>query len=352
VIPVLPTFALAIALTLPSPHPATTTAAQTPSQEVAAALIQLRDHMAIANKGMGEDQALDLGNRLAQDLEDYDEIISTYGADSASWNERMRNQADLDASIVAQVTSGKPEPIAGAHGLVERLITSTTDGTLQPFALYVPPTVGPSPTLVVLLHGRPQYESQIVAGPQFRQLADSTGTIIAAPYGRGYYDYYGIATDDVYQTASDVAAAYHIDPQKVYLVGYSMGAFSVFKIGPTHGSVWHGVMAIAGAILNSETAAVQSAFQRTPFYIVTGTADASIPSQYVQQTGQYLASIGIRTGLYIEKDGTHAISTLMPSLSVAWSDMLRGVVSHAPLGGPENLPAFPGQPDMSRGIKP
>jgi predicted esterase len=347
--------ALVLAKAQPSPQPATAAPTPTPTQEIASALVRLRDNMDVANRLMGEDQALDLGNRLAQDLEDYDEILGTYGADSAYWNDRTRNDADLDASLVAQVLAGRSDPLVGSRGLVERLITSKVDGTLQPFALYVPPSTGPSPALVVLLHGRPQYDSEILSGPQFRALADSTGSIIAAPYGRGFYDYYGVATDDVYQTAAEVANAFHIDPHKVYLVGYSMGAFSVFKVGPVHANEWAGVMAIAGAIVNSETTSVQDQLAHTPFYVVTGTADASIPTQYAQETAQYLAGVGIRTGLYVEKNGTHSVATLMPSLTLAWNDMLRGVVTHQPLGVTQGLSDMPNMitdPNIDRPTKP
>lgn len=305
-------------------------APMSPSATIADALSRLESHLDIANAEMGEDQALDLGNRLAGDLEDYDEILGTYGPDDAYWNGRMRADADLDASIVDQVMSRQSLPIAGVRGLAERLILSKVDGTLQPFALYVPANISPAPTLVVLLHGRPQYESDILSRPDFRTLADATGTIVAAPYGRGNYNYWGIATDDIYQTADEVASAYHVDPHRIFLVGYSMGGFSVFKVGPVHAGEWAAIMCIAGSILNSETQSVRATLQNKPFYVVTGTADASIPTQYPQLTAIYLAGTGFNAGLYVQSGGTHSVATLMPMLTAAWDDMVRGVVTHRP----------------------
>jgi pimeloyl-ACP methyl ester carboxylesterase len=324
-------------------------AAQGPAGKVAAALIALQAHADVAKSAMGEDGAADLGLRLANDLENFDGDVPPDGFAAADWNERLNNVAELDSSLVTQVLSGKREQLESAHGLVERVLISRVDGSMQPVALYVPTSAGPHPSLVVLLHGRPQTESEILAGPYFRKLADSTGTIVAAPYGRGIYDFASPADDEVYQTADEMAAAFHVDSHHVFLAGYSMGGFSVFKIGPAHASRWAGVMCISGAVLNSEAASVSSQFRSTPMYVVTGARDQSIPSRYTTLTAEYLAGVGIPTGLYLEQNGTHIIATLMPSLSVAWGDMIRGVVRNTPetTASGISLPAtMPGTPMM------
>jgi hypothetical protein len=42
----------------------------------------------------------------------------------------------------------------------------------------------------------------------------------------------------------------------------------------------------------------------------------------------------------------------MPSLTTAWNDMLRGVVTHQPMGLPQGLPNMPSAPDMGKPTKP
>jgi poly(3-hydroxybutyrate) depolymerase len=253
----------------------------------------------------------------------------------------------LDSSIVFQVIAGRSDAIEGSRGLVERLIVARSDNTLEPFALYVPNSLRLNPSLVVLLHGRPQTESEILSAPYFRALADSTGTIIAAPYGRGIYDFAPPADAEVYQIEQQVASAFNVDSHHVYLVGYSMGGFSVFKIGPEHQQVWSAIMCIAGSVLNSEAATVQAGFQNTRIYVVNGARDQSIPPRYGELTAGWLAGVGIPTGFYQQPKGTHYLSTLMPVLSRAWHDMLSGSIS------PEARPAagktvqFPQtQPDL------
>ena len=337
------TFVAALCVALPAGS-----APVTPSKVAADALVSLQAHMDVANRAMGEDGALALGQRLADDLENLDGPVPPPGFSQADFDERLARVAELDASIVKQVLSGKREPLGGARGLVERLMSSRTDGTLQPVALYVPTPLGPHPSLVVLLHGRPQTETEILGEPYFRRLADASDSIIVAPWGRNNYDFFGAAADDVYQAADEVAAAYGVDAKRVFLAGYSMGGFSVFRVGPKNGSRWAAVMSISGAIVNSETASVSKAFRNTPIYVVNGKLDQSIPPQYGLFTAQYLASVGIPTGFYQEPKGTHMIPTLMPALSAAWGDMLKGVVRNPPsaiasesLSLPQMLPDAP-----------
>ena len=297
---------------------------------------------------MGSAGAADLDARLQADLVELSTDSRPDGYPQADWSERIRNAAGLDSSIVRQVLAGKSDTLDGAHGLVERLIVARSDGTLQPFGLYVP-AAARNLSLVILLHGNPQTESDILSGPHFRQLADSTGTIIAAPWGRGIYDFAQPAADEVYQVLDEVVAAYHVGPRHVFLVGYSMGGFSVFKIGPLHASRWAAVMCISGSVLNSEAATISRVFRDTPIYVVTGAKDQSIPARYGELTAAYLAGIGIPTEFEEEPTGTHLIPSLMPSLSRAWHDMIAGIVKNPPAQdmrpeSPNTLPTTGGRP--------
>lgn len=311
--------------------------------ELNAARAQLVAHYDDIVRRMGLQQAANLEERLDDDLGGYLSGDTPSNLSQADWIERLNGLAALDSSIVMQVIAGKPEPVTGSHGLVERLILARSDKTLEPFALYVPSSLPPNPSLAILLHGQPQTESEILVGPYFRTLADSTGTIVAAPYGRGIYDYAPPADDEIYQITQTVASAFAVDPHRVYLVGYSMGGFSVFKVGPEHPTQWAAVMCIAGSVLNSESGAVRLGFAHTRMYIVNGAKDENIPSQYGVQTAQWLAGVGIPTGLYQEPNGNHYIFSFMPTLSRAWHEMLGGFIglNAQPLSAPQvQLPAL------------
>ena len=327
--------------------------ADSPSDEVRAALTQLTSNYDAIAKRMGPDQAADLQERLSADLGWMVSAATPYpGYAPAAWSARVADQAHMDASIVTQVLAGKSDPIIGSQGLVERLVVSRKDGLLAPFSLYVPANAAANPALVVLLHGHPQTDSDIIAGRYFRQLADDTGTIVAAPYGRGIYQYASPADDEIYQVAADVAAAFHVPANRVFLAGYSMGGFAVFKVGREHPEQWAGVMSIAGSVLSSEAQLVRLAFAHTPIYVVTGTSDDQVPTSFAQNTAIYLDSVGIPTGLYIVPSGTHSVVTLEPMLSAAWHDMLTGKIRASARPQRDGRVALPSSIDLPPNVKP
>lgn len=319
--------------------------------KLAAANDLLGAHYSIVAQRMGADQAEDLEERLSTHIGEF--LLGDRPVDFPpdDWATRLDNLAGLESDLVDQVISGKVAPIAGSEGLVERLIVARTDGTLEPFALYVPPVTDARATrsLVVLLHGQPQTETEILSEPYFRTLADETDSIVAAPYGRGIYDYAPPADDEVYQVADAVANAFAIQPAHVFLAGYSMGGFTVFKIGPLHAARWAGVMCISGSVLDSDAAAVQKGFARIPIYVVNGSKDENIPAIYGQMTAEYLSGIGIRTGFYQQINGDHYVPTFLPALSDAWHDMIAGGVRQSAMprtnGAVINLP--PTMPTMN-----
>lgn len=280
---------------------------------------------------LGIDEAGDLQRRLFSDLELQNEPAPE-GATVADWAETLREAARLDVEVVDELIAGTPPPLQLRPGLHETLVRSRVDGRWQLVAIYVPALHGARAPLAIALHGNPQTESQLLGMPYLRRLADRTGTIIAAPYGRGLYDYAEPAATDVYDLLAALQSAFPVDRGRTYLVGYSMGGFTVFKIGPRGGYRWSAALCISGAILNSGVRPVTVAWQSLPIYVVTGANDTSIPARYGEQTAAYLAGIGLPVSFYEEAKGTHAMRTLTPSLARAWDDM------HASLVRPENVP--------------
>lgn len=198
---------------------------------------------------------------------------------------------------------------------------------MQPIAVYVPTTYRPEKKtpLIVFLHGHPQSESSLLAPAFVTDLAQRSGTIVIAPYGRGYYDFQG-SQSDVYDALAAAENAFTIDPRKRYLVGYSMGGFSVYLIAPLHPDDWSAVMSIAGALLGSRSQAVTAMLPRTPFYVLTGARDGNIPTQYPTATAVFLRNAGIPVTFYSDPNATHRLYTLRTILAQAWDDMEAGVV--------------------------
>ena len=231
--------------------------------------------------------------------------------------------------------------MASVRGLGEVFVRSSQDGTMQPVAVYVPSGYAPgTPTsLIVLLHGHPQSETQLLAPPYIAQLAEANRSIVVAPWGRGYYDFRGSASD-VYDALDAATRAFSIDPRKRFLAGYSMGGFSVFEVAPLHPDDWSAVMSIAGALLGSDSARILAFMPRTPFYVLTGSADDSIPTQYPTATAIFLHNQGFDVSFYSQAGGKHRLVTLLPILTQAWNDMFHEIVRAPPAGvGTISLPS-------------
>lgn len=274
---------------------------------------------------LGPQVASDFGRRLTDDLYRHpSEPPDGYAA--VDWIETVDAIAALDAEAVAQLASGVAAPLRARPGLHEYFVPSRSDRTWQALAIYVPPTLraNASAPLAIALHGNPQTEAELLGQPFLRRLADRTGTIVVAPFGRGIYDFAEPAEDDLYDLLGLVQSALPVDRGRTYLVGYSMGGFTLFKIGPRGGYRWAAALCISGAILNSGVRSVSIAWHDLPLYVVTGAHDDSIPTKYGEQTASFLAAIGLPVSFYEEQGGTHALRTLVPSLERAWLDMHDG----------------------------
>lgn len=288
---------------------------------------------------VGVDAAIEYYHRLLDDADLLNQARPA-GYPAEVWAETLQSSSDLDRSLVTQIERQRYQPMVAIRGLGETLVRSSTNGTLQPVAVYVPRgyAAGTPSALAVFLHGHLQTESHLVAPPYIAQLAEQTNTIIVAPYARGRYDYRD-SESDVYDAFDAASRAFSIDSHKRYLVGYSMGGFSAFRIAPMHPEDWSGVMCIAGSLLASRAAQVMSSMRDKRFYVLTGAHDDNVPTSYATVTAIFLRDAGVAVTFYSQPDGTHSLYSLRPILSQAWSEMVRGVV-RSPMGltGGADLP--------------
>ncbi|MFY9664870.1 MAG: hypothetical protein WAL67_04815 [Candidatus Cybelea sp.] len=289
----------------------------------------------------GRETAYDYYERLNDDAESLDDATVPEGYTAEQWAQTLQRTASLDLSLATQLIDRSYAAMASVRGLGEVFVRSSQDRTMQPVAVYVPSGYAPgNPTpLIVLLHGHPQSETQLLAPPYVARLAEANKSIVVAPWGRGYYDFRGSASD-VYDALDAATHAFTIDPRKRFLAGYSMGGFSVFEVAPLHPDDWSAVMSIAGALLGSDSSRLLALMPRTPFYVLTGSADDSIPTQYPTATAIFLHNEGLDVSFYSQPGGKHRLATLMPILTQAWNDMLHEIVRAPPAAvGKITLPA-------------
>jgi len=274
----------------------------------------------------GPDATMDYYQRLLDDADLLNESAPrSYPAQT--WQSTVRAAAQLDLSLATQLLAHSYEPMGAIRGLGETFVRASKDGTMQPVAVYVPSSYSPErpAPLVVFLHGRLQAESHLLAPAFIEDIAESTGTIVVAPYGRNAYDFRG-AESDVYDALDAAVKAFAIDPRRRYLAGYSMGGFSVFRLAPIHPNDWSAVMSIAGSLLASRAPDAVSALRHARFYVLTGARDDNVPTLYPTSTAIFLRDVGLPVTFYSQADGTHQLYSLRSILAQAWSDMERGVV--------------------------
>lgn len=193
-------------------------------------------HAATAATRTSRDTTMDYYRRL---LDDADMLSDPASQRSPARLQILETQAQLDISLAQQLLSGAFVPMNTIRGAGETFVRSSQDGTMQPVAVYVPERYSPDrPTaVVVFLHGRLQPESQLIAPLFLQTIAEETGTIIVAPYGRGSYDFDG-AERDVYDAFDAAVRAFRIGRSERYLAGFSMGAVSIFKIALMRPDAW------------------------------------------------------------------------------------------------------------------
>ncbi len=195
------------------------------------------------------------------------------------------------ARAYASAVAAGDDPYRAATGMMVKAYRADWDGTLQPYALYVPRDYKPGRPggwpLIVALHGaysdhrhnlrrvfgldnRPR-ENDAEASRNELPLPD-VPALVVSPFGRGeLMGYDGLGGDDVMRVIADVRRAYDVDPDRISLTGLSMGGGGTWQIGPPPPGAVRG----AGARLRGRGLPPDGPARRTPrFYDLDGARRA------------------------------------------------------------------------------
>jgi len=156
---------------------------------------------------------------------------------------------------------------------------STYDGTAQPFRLFVPGqrSKRESFPLVVVLHGKGVNQNAWFDYTPIKEYAEGHGYVVAAPYGRGDYFYRGAAEQDVLDIIQTVKGKLSIDPDRVYLVGHSMGGWGTWWVGLRNSDIFAAIAPMSGF---AQMELLPNALHLDPFII----HDAEDPIVSVEQS--------------------------------------------------------------------
>ncbi|HXN09443.1 MAG TPA: prolyl oligopeptidase family serine peptidase [Candidatus Acidoferrales bacterium] len=333
-----------VALSSPGPKPV---AAPDPLQPARAALDDARktlaDKFSVIDTRSG--LAASLQERLDSDAPAIGKNEKPTWMSTADYVDYETQLAKLDKSLVDQYASGAYHALAEVRGADDTAFKSPADSTMQPLAVYVPKTYDPrtATSLVVFLHGNTCSENDPLALPWVRTAADTTNSIIIAPYARGNSQYVDPAPADVFAALDAALHAFNIDRRRIYLAGHSMGGYGVFIVGPKHPEDWAAVMAVSGGMTTETLNDALRGLQGIPVYMVVGSEDPIVPKGYMKRNVDLLQRSGIEAHYYEEPGGAHAIGTISKSYAQAWRDMLartrRGILLDLPRATP--MPGIP-----------
>lgn len=165
----------------------------------------------------------------------------------------------LDAGLTrAKQIRDKAPAWTTAVGSISRAFRSKVDGTPQPYRVVLPANYSRStPTpLYVYLHGRGDTDLGLGwLGSQGRPAYDAPPADAAAPiqlqvFGRANNSFRYAGETDVFEAIEAVRRNYRIDPDRIVLRGFSMGAAGVYQIGLRNPSMFVALEANAGVLGN------------------------------------------------------------------------------------------------------
>jgi poly(3-hydroxybutyrate) depolymerase len=228
----------------------------------AAALAAIAKARAAARTEVLREVTLPSIERLVEDADLRRASVTKPARDNAF----VRDTLATARSYAERVAKGD-DPYRTATGELVKAYRAAWDGTLQPYALYVPrrydgydkKTAWP---LIVALHGaysdhrhnlrrvfgldnRPN-ETDAEASRNQLPLPDVPAFVVS-PLGRGeLMGYDGLGYDDVMRVIADVRRAYKIDPARITLTGLSMGGGGTWAIGLRHPELFAALAPVCG----------------------------------------------------------------------------------------------------------
>ena len=138
-----------------------------------------------------------------------------------------------------------------ASGLVVRGYVSSIDGSVQPYGLEIPADLpaGQRVPLYVWLHGRGDKTTDLHFIDQRLKRNGRiapAGAIVLHPFGRHCMGFKSAGEIDVLEATQHVVENYPVDPQRVVLMGFSMGGAGAWHVGAHYADRWLAVSPGAG----------------------------------------------------------------------------------------------------------
>jgi len=225
------------------------------------------------------------------------------GADKPDERQKLLEQieqAHLPFDQVARMAANGPRFKKGAAGFSRGKTIVGIDAVEVPYALYVPesyrPDVG-SPLIVALHPLRTEPEQYLAL---WRRASDEQGYILLAPGTHGGQWFAGGASI-VHSALTDVRRAYHVDTDRVYLVGASLGGEGALLVAPLVPHLFASIAVLAGGVRGKPEVLLPN-LRNVPAYIVHGARDQVVPVEVARAVVGRLRQCHTDV-MYVEKPG-------------------------------------------------
>jgi predicted esterase len=251
-------------------------------------------------------------------------LLTVAAAHSATtWSERS-----LDDSVHATT---------GAGQIAERpaRMSIRSGHRLREYFLFVPGSIAPDmpAPVLLLLHG--SYSTPLDVLPQWTDVAQRAGVILAAP--KSIVDYGWRIHDDaptlLRDIVDDIATRRPIDRRRLYLFGHSGGAVHALTLGLLESQYFAAVAVHAGALRDRGSfKLIPLAKRKIPVWITIGDRDQFFMMKDVTATEAALRDGGFPVALTIIKGHDHSYTDVSPSVNrAAWAFLEPIELSQSPV---------------------
>jgi len=177
--------------------------------------------------------------------------------------------------------------------------------------------------LIIALHGLGSNPNQIIRYKGLTDLAEKHGYIVACPMGYNPRGWYGqpvpkklagkddpenlseLSEKDVMNVLGIVKKEFNVDPDRIYLMGHSMGGGGTFHLAFKHPDIWAALGPIAPAIFRKPTDVEK--IKHIPIVMVQGDKDNLVKVEGPRRWAEEMKKAGM-TYEYIEVAGGDHVS--------------------------------------------
>jgi hypothetical protein len=168
-------------------------------------------------------------------------------------------------------------------------------GRLQPYAIFVPPTVKPAGGygMTLQLHSLLANYNQYLGSRNQAQFGERPRpSIVITPEARGPDQFYeGLGAADVFEVWADVARHYALNPQYTEITGYSMGGIGTFVLGTQFPDLFAKAQPTVG---NEPDTDLLPSLRNVPVLMWNNSGDELVSPAVYLQTSAKLDSLGYR----------------------------------------------------------